>query len=53
VSVEAGKQLEVNIGRIYAPKWDDTLQSVASRFAITPERLKQVDQHMPTYADVC
>ena len=38
-----GEQLEINVGRVYAPLWDDTLASVAERFGMTPERLVQVN----------
>ena len=38
-----GEQLEINVGRVYTPLWDDTLASVAERFGMTPERLVQVN----------
>ena len=38
-----GEQLEINVGRVYTPLWDDTLALVAERFGMTPERLVQVN----------
>jgi len=38
-----GEPLEINVGRLYHPMWDDTLEAVASRFGMSSERLKQIN----------
>jgi len=43
VQAQPGQPLEINVGRIYHPLWDDTLDSVAQRFGMTSDRLKQVN----------
>jgi len=43
LTVESGVDKELNVGRLYTPRWDDTPASVAQRFGMPLQRLHDLN----------
>lgn len=41
----------VNVGRIYKPRWDDTMASVAERFGMSVQRLIDLNADLASVTD--